>query len=285
MRFAVATASDDLPDVVHIFDEASGNLLRTINAPVGNGFGGAFDPVTLAKSQGRLVVQGFNSVMAFDPATGALALEFNAPVGDQYFGRSMSEYGSEFVIGGLRNIYRYNASSGQLLSTIPSPINAQLREMTVTPDGHVFAAYYDGNAYLFDKLSNQELLNIPDPTSSHTFCCNVAAVGKYLVLGNKGHNSSEGIAYLFNASTGALVRTINNPSGRGDSGEYFGETIIPMSDRFMIGVIQADVQTPSSRDAGAVYLYEATGVPEPNSLLLLATASLLPLLARRRNLL
>jgi hypothetical protein len=283
-NFAVATAFDDSPDVVHYFDGANGNLLRTITAPAGSAFGGFFDAVTLAKSQGRIFVQGFNNVMAFDPNSGSLALNIPSPGDDPYFGRSMAERGSEIVISGLRDIYRYDATSGQLLTTIPSPLNAQLRELTVTPAGHVFAAYTDGKAYLFDGASNSIIFTINDPTSDHTYCCNVAAVGNYLVLGNKGHNVNEGVAYLFNASTGALVRTINNPSGPSlGSGEYFGETIVPFNESFMIGVIQADIQTPASRDAGGIYLFDAASVPEPSSFFLIATSSAFWLTHRRRT--
>jgi hypothetical protein len=282
-RFAVATASDDLPDIVSIFDDATGDLQRTITAPPGKFFEAYFDPITLGKSQGRLLVQGFDNVMAFDPATGSLALDIPRPGNDPYFGRSIDELGSEIVIAGVRNIYRYDAISGQLLATIPSPLNAQLRQLTVTPAGHIFAAYYDGKAYLFDGATNRSLFTIEDPSSDHTYCCNVAAVGDYLILGNKGHNISEGIAYLFDASTGALVHTINNPSNRGpDSREFFGETIIPWNDSFMIGVIQADIHTPASRDAGAMYLYDASGVPEPSSLFLFTISSAYLLTRRRR---
>ncbi len=274
-NFAVATAFDNVDDSIYLFDGTSGALLRTITPPAGKFFGGvSSDAIRLTEAQGRLLVQGFNNVMAFDAASGDLVLDIPRQGADSYFGQALAERGNDIVVAGLRNIYVYNAS-GSLLSTIPSPINAQLTSMTVTDAGHIFAAYRDGNAYLFDGASYQPLLTIHDPTSDHTFCCNVAAVGGYLIVGNKGFNGSEGIAYIFDGETGQLVRTVHNPSGGGSasSGEYFGETIVPFKNNFMIGVMQADLATPSSRDAGAVYLFEGYSVPEPGSL---ALAALLP---------
>ena len=283
-NFAVATASDTSPDAVCYFDGTTGGLLRTIAPPAGKSFGGAhFDPVTLTEAQGRIIVQGFDNRMAFDPANGDMVLDIPRPGSDPYFGRSMAERGPEIIVGGLRDIYSYNGTTGDLLSTIPSPSNAQLRQMVVTPAGHIFAAYYDGNAYLFDGVSHQQLLTIADPVPDHTFCCNVAAVGNYLILGNKGYNGSEGIAHMFDGSTGSLVRTINNPSGGGaaSSGEYFGETIVPFGNNIMIGVIQADLRTSRSRDAGAVYVFEGALVPEPSALLLAVLATLASTCRRR----
>jgi hypothetical protein len=263
-NFAAATAADDVANTIYYFDGNTGEVLRTIVPPAGKSFGGvASNAVTITEVQGRLAVQGSDNVMTFDLATGNLALDIPGPVPDPYFGRFLAERGSEIVVGGLRNIYVFDGASGNLVSTIASPLNTQLGQMTVTPAGHIFATYGE-RAYLFDGVSHQTLLTIETPTMDRNSCC-LAAVGNTLIIGNKFYNGSEGIAYLFDGSTGQLLRTINNPSGGGSasSGEYFGETIVPFGNNFMIGVIQADLLTDPSRDAGAVYLFEGGPVPVP----------------------
>lgn len=268
-RFAVATAFDESSDSVGVFDAVTGGLLRTIEPPSGKYFGGVyFDAITLASAQERLWVQGFRNIMAFDPADGSLVLDVPAPNSDPYFGRSIAARGSELVVAGRFDIYTFDGTSGQLLSTIPSPAHTQVGQMTITPAGHIFATYDNGTAYLFDASTHQPLWTIAGTIPDQVFCCGVAAVGNFVIVGHGGYKGSEGIAYLIDGSTGQIVRTIHNPSGGGirSAGEYFGDMIVPFGSDFMIGVIQADLRTDIGRDAGAVYVFKGPLVPEPRTL-------------------
>ena len=73
-----------------------------------------------------------------------------------------------------------------------------------------------GRAYLFDTTDGSLLHSFDDPTanSSDYFAHSVALDGNYIVIGAFGDDTLlplAGQAYVFDATTGSLVHTLDNP--------------------------------------------------------------------------
>lgn len=113
-----------------------------------------------------------------------------------------------------------------------------------------------GAAYLFDGSTGALLrtFNNPAPGLGDNFGWSVAAVGNKVLIGAPYDDAGvpdAGTAYLFDSSSGALLRTINNPApGVGDE---FGWSVAAMGNNILIGAIGDSTITAA---AGSVYLFD-----------------------------
>jgi outer membrane protein assembly factor BamB len=162
------------------------------------------------------------------------------------FSNSMALSGNILVVGGdsatvngyqfAGQAYVFNISSGNLITTLTTPnprfngifgysvaIDNQ-RIVVGAPDENTPTTSFAGNAYIFN-LRGQLLgtLSSPNPTFTGFFGGSVAIKDKTVVIGapNEGNNYI-GRAYVFNAITSSLIRTISNPHPQkvGNFGEH-----------------------------------------------------------------
>lgn len=166
------------------------------------------------------------TVYVFTTTTGALyqtiTLTSTATSGD-YFGSSLAYANGKLLIG---------AQTGGTSSVI-TPGAAFLYQ----PDGTLIRAFYN-----------------PDPTdpsyTSARFGAAVAGDGNTVLIGAPGADSSSGRAYLFDATTGALIDTFHKTSPA--AGDHFGNAVALLGDNFLVG---APDDGQGAAGAGAVYRF------------------------------
>ncbi len=113
-----------------------------------------------------------------------------------------------------------------------------------------------GSVHVYSTLTNNLLYTLlsPSPSSGDFFGVSVAVDGDYILVGERAGDSgggNTGSAYIFNAPTGGLIHTIDNPTPI--SGDFFGASVSISGGVAVIG---------ATRDSGVgeAYLYNvATG--------------------------
>ncbi|AGH96985.1 outer membrane protein assembly factor BamB family protein [Micavibrio aeruginosavorus] len=168
--------------------------------------------------------------------------------------------------------YIFNATAGALLFTLdnPAPQTTDVFGINVRIDGNyvAVAATLDnpggvndaGSVYVFNASTGALVSTIPNPAPAATdrfgggldISGNLVAVGAY--WDDPGGVADAGTAYVFNATTGALVSTLNNPAPA--SGDEFGYEVRVDGDLVAVGAWHDDPDGVS--DAGTVYVFNAT---------------------------
>lgn len=164
----------------------------------------------------------------------------------------------------------YAANSGQHLRTLDNPLTGSgkfgasvaLVGSTIivgAPEESGGLHSYSGKVYLFDANTGALLnsLQSPNPASFEYFGFSVAASGSFLVVGAYGTGSiptsGSGSAYVFDVSTGALVRTLANPEpGTSDS---FGWSVALSGNKAVVGARLDDQGGP---DTGSAFVFDVT---------------------------
>ncbi|MCJ7509849.1 MAG: FG-GAP repeat protein [Dehalococcoidia bacterium] len=198
-----------------------------------------------------------------------------AAAGDQ-FGGSVAAVGGNILVGALYDdpggvtdagsVYLFDGPSGALLLTIPNPapgVEDFFGHSVAGVGGNILVgAYRDdpngvvdaGSVYLFDGTSGALLLTIPNPSQrlADLFGDSVAAVGGNILVGAQGGSGSNylGSAYLFDGTTGALLRTFTDPV---PGGSGFGVSVAGVGPNVLVG---------AHLGAGGAYLFDGvTGAP------------------------
>lgn len=245
----------------YIFDVETGSLVQSLtspNAQDSGGFGGA-----VAISGNLAIVGAYNEnvgghdgagrAYVFEASTGALVDTLSSPNSQALgsFGTSVAISGNLAVVGAVGETvqkdsaagraYVFRAKTGRLVQTLTSP-NAQdngwfgtsvdimgnnsiVSAPLETADGYSQA----GHAYLFNPYTGAliESLTSPNAQTGGLFGVYVATNGNVAVVGANGETADglkeAGNAYLFNANTGALIKTLNSPKAQTDG--LFGEAV------------------------------------------------------------
>jgi hypothetical protein len=119
-----------------------------------------------------------------------------------------------------------------------------------------------GRAYLYDATTGALLQTFANPNPAvapsgapgDSFGASVSLSGNLALIGAKADDAgatNSGIAYLFNATTGALLRTFNNPTPQ--SSDSFGLAVAVSGDR---ALISATGDRTGASGAGAAYLFD-----------------------------
>jgi hypothetical protein len=163
----------------------------------------------------------------------------------------------------------FTGSYGTRSFAKPTPVASDYFGYSVAAVGQnvLIGAYGDdtgasdsGAAYLFDGMTGALLRTFanPSPAASDYFGYSVAAVGQNVLIGAFGDDTgatNAGAAYLFDGTTGALLRTFLNPNPA--ASDYFGRSVAGFGQNILIGAPNDDT---SATDAGTVYLFNgATG--------------------------
>jgi len=119
-------------------------------------------------------------------------------------------------------------------------------------------AFKAGSAYLFDATTGSQIakLTAPDPGTTDLFGNSVTIDGDKAIVGALQHDGAyvgSGAAYLFDATTGALIReyTPDDP-GLGDK---FGSSVAMSGNTAIIG---ASLDDGVHTDSGSAYVFDVT---------------------------
>lgn len=119
-----------------------------------------------------------------------------------------------------------------------------------------------GRAYVFNSATGALLHTlenpIPGPSANDHFGLSVSLSGTQALIGAQNDDttaSNAGSAYLFNSTTGALVRTFSNPGPAPTVLDNFGHAVAVSGNRALISAIGDDAGASS---AGAAYLFDTT---------------------------
>jgi hypothetical protein len=236
-RALVAAAGDDSEASnagrAYLFEAGTGTLLRTFTSPT------------------RRATDNFGISLALSP-TNALIGSTGADAGGTNAGAA----------------YLYDVAAGTLLRTFmnPTPTAADNfgvavalsgNRALISASGDDAGATNNGAAYLFDTGTGNLLQTFanPAPAANDNFGSAVALFGNTALVSAQnddvGGLVNTGSAYLFDATTGALLHTFSNPTPA--TSETFGADIALSSTRVLIGT-RADRTKAAS--AGAAYLFD-----------------------------
>jgi FG-GAP repeat len=183
--------------------------------------------------------------------------------------------------------YIYEATTGNLVMTLHDPneygtVSDDQFGTSVAISGLyavVGAPYEDdasgnssGKAYVFDIATGTLIstLNNPNPygtSENDLFGFSVDICGNNVIVGAYQENDSSGTksgkAYIFDATTGALLKTLNNPNPYGTSqNDYFGYSVAISGNYAIVGAYQEDAGSgSSSSNSGRAYIFNvSTGI-------------------------
>ncbi len=283
----VGAPLDGTTGAAYLFDATTGALVHTFTdpTPASNGyFGGSVavdgNWVLVGAERDNRRVPDAGAAYLFDATTGALLHTFTNPTPAPYdsFGYSVSVDGDHVLVGANGDntgapeagaAYLFDATTGALVHTFtnPTPAASDNFSISVSVDGdHVLVgadlddtgAPNAGAAYLFDATTGVLLHTFTNPTPAQddVFGFSVSVDGDRVLVGADLDDTGApdaGVAYFFDATTGALVHTFTNPTSAG--GDQFGYSVSVDGDHVLVG---ADLDDTGAPDAGAVYLFDAT---------------------------
>jgi len=217
---------------------------------------------------------------------------YGTPSND-YFGYSVAISGNYCIVGAYREddsggtdsgkAYIFNVATGALVCTLNNP-NAYGTSandsfgysVAISGNYCIVGAYLEdepnrsssGKAYIFDVTTGALVHTLNDPnaygtSASDYFGYSVAISGNYCIVGahleDEPSRTNSGKAYIFDVTTGALVRTLNDPNAYGTSAnDYFGYSVAISGNYCIVGAHLED--EPSRSSSGKAYIFNvATG--------------------------
>lgn len=190
-------------------------------------------------------------------------------------------FGEELV----RNVgtaYLFDVETGGLLHTLSNPTPDRTDQfgeaVTLSESFAIVGAARDdtantnsGSVYVFDTTTGTMLrtLDNPDAGRSDQFGNALSLSGDTVLVGasrDDGSSNNTGVAFLFDAPTGKLMQTLNNPSP--NSNDRFGSSVAIDGETVLIGASRDDT---TGRDSGAAFIYssadfQVASVPVPSGL-------------------
>ncbi len=271
----------------YLFNTTTGALLQTFNNPTpasddyfGNSVSLSGTLALIGAYRDDTGAEDAGSAYLFDTTTGNLLQTFNNPTpeyGDQ-FGNSVSLSGTLALIGALYDstsataagsAYLFNTTTGNLLQTFnnPTPQDYDYFGNSVSLSGTLalIGAMSDssskpaaGSAYLFDTTTGNLLqtFNNPTPEDYDYFGNSVSLSGTLALIGAYQDDTGAqyaGSAYLFDTTTGNLLKTFNNPTP--EDYDNFGNSVSLSGTSALIG---AAYDNTGATDAGSAYLFNTT---------------------------
>lgn len=217
------------PGRVFVFNAVSGALTRTIANPTFNyleeGFGTAVavEGDTLVVGAYRAHVAAnlpFGQAYVYELGTGNLRLTLNSAVRhyNGLFGAAVAVSGDRIAVGGREQVYLFDRANGNLIANLGDPTYAFTDQFGMSLD-------LDGNRVLVGALGD-------DPNGV----------------------ADAGAAYLYDASSGAFLRSFDNPVPA--AGQMYGSSVALAGGRAIVGTWLGNPAT----GAGAAYLFD-TALP------------------------
>jgi len=270
----------------HLFEASTGALLRTFDDPTvtaNDSFG-----VSVAIDGDHVLIgadgddtHGINLGQAhlFDASTGALLRTFDDPTitfADE-FGGSVAIDGDHVLIGApsdgthgisIGQAHLFSASTGMLLRTFDEPTITDQdnfgESVAIDGDYVLIGAPGDdtngfrvGQAHLFSISTGLLLWTFDEPTitGADEFGASVAIEGNRVLIGSPGDTNGfdVGQAHLFDANTGLLLRTFDDPTVT--ILDFFGRSVAIERDHVLIGAFNDDT---NGIDVGQAHLFGAS---------------------------
>jgi hypothetical protein len=245
------------------------------------------------KITGGVAISGGVKIIPTPPPLIATLLHTVSGVNTRdYFGYSVGISGNRAFVGAYRypnlggsgQAYIIDVDTGNILHTINNPngygsTSNDYFGFSVAIDGNVAVAgaYAEddstasaaGKAYIFDVSTGDESHQLDSQynvvTSSDYFGYAVSVSGNNVVVGaynepvfisGWGVKSAMGKVFIFNATTGNVIRTINNPYLSEETYQYFGKAVSIDGNNVIIGAPGKDVDSVSS--AGVAFIFDAS---------------------------
>ncbi len=226
---------------------------------------------------------GWGQTFPSPTATMIQALQNPTLIEEEHFGSSAVAFGDNILVGAPYHdsgatdagvVYLLEGSTGALIRTFQNPTPSQEEHFgaSVVPVGdnvliaahdefnpYYYSGYTDtGAVYLFDGSTGALLqaFQNPAPTANDRFGYSVAAFGDNVLVGAPWAYSgatAAGVVYLFDGSTGALLRTFRDPSP--SSLGYFGASVVAAGKTVLVGAPGSDI---GAYKAGAVYAFDGS---------------------------
>jgi WD40 repeat protein len=204
------------------------------------------------------------------------------------FGRSVSISGNYAIVGALNEddydasnsgiAYIYNVTTGALIHTLVNPnaygtgandyfggsVAISGNYAVVGADAEDEASgLSSGKAYIFDVTTGALLHTLDNPTPSSgdygdQFGFAVGISGDYAIVGalyDDAGGADAGRAYIFDVTTGLLVKTLANPTAVGSSdNDRFGSSVA-ISGNYCI--VTAPTEDFDEAASGTAYIFQA----------------------------
>ena len=235
----------------------------------------------------------------FNVTTGALLRTLNDPnaygtsSGDQ-FGYSVAISGNYAIVGAYTEddasgsdsgkAYIFNVTTGALVHTLnnPNPYGTSAFDrfgyfVAISGNYAIVSAYNEddaggtasGKAYVFNVTTGALLSTLDNPNAYSTsaddnFGNSVSISGNYAIVAayteDDVNGSGSGKAYIFNVTTGALLRTLNNPNAYGtSSGDQFGTSVAISGNYAIVGAYaEDDAGAGGGTASGKAYIFNVT---------------------------
>jgi len=225
----------------------------------------------------------------FDVTTGALLHTLNNPnvfgvVTDDNFGFSVAISDSYAVVGAKGEhdangvnmtgaAYVFDVATGNLVYTFTYPGHSDdstgakyFSHIVDLSDTHVLVTAYgsgdfEGRVYVYSLSDGSLVHTIDNPTDFGEgrldfFGASAAIDGDHIVVGAIGEDTAEytsvGVAYIFDANTGSLVKTLRNPNAYGIPNDSFGVTVAISGENIIVGA-REDFEDDGA--AGIAYIF------------------------------
>ena len=199
------------------------------------------------------------------------------------FGHTLAANGNQLVVGDPQAsttstyytgaAYVFDVTNGERLLTLrpPNPIPGKpsrfghavgFSESLIVigaPLEHV-GSIDAGAVYGFHRQTGalRRIFTNPHSTATEFFGWSVAGKGHTLLVGALGYQGTyreEGIAYVFDAESGTLVHTLNNPEPRDRA--HFGKTVAILHNLLVVGA-PGDSGEKTGVSRGSVYVFDRT---------------------------
>ena len=212
--------------------------------------------------------------LLFDAVTGNLLQTFNDPTvtSQGQFGLSLAIEGNNVLIGDFVDssidgipagqAHLFDAATGNLLQTFDNPTRAFSQRFGSSVSINGTSALIgvpgitgdSGQARLFDIVTGDLLqtFNNPSPSVGDEFGGSVVISGNNVLIGASGddtNGTNVGQAYLFDAVTGDLLQTFDDPTVT--SSDFFGGSVAISGNNVLIGASGDD-----TNGSGQAYLFD-----------------------------
>lgn len=243
-------ANDEFGTSVDI-DISSSRII--VSAPFKEDLASLNNPFTIVLNEGRVYVYDLSGTL-LDTITNPRDA-FGQTNGSKFFGDKVKIDGDYAVIKNNSAtdpaVYVYNLVTKTFMHQLT---NTPTTSIDVSGDYAIVGAAADGveqrgRAYIYNIVTNTLLHTLDNPNSYNAsaadqFGYSVAISGNYCIVTAPLRDADEvdsGKAYIYNVTTGVLLRTLNNPNAyQGTAGDQFGHSVAMNSSRIIVGVPYED---------------------------------------------
>jgi len=181
------------------------------------------------------------------------------------YGEYAAISGTKAILGSYSNeihIYDLNIIGGDKLFTVST---TGVEDVDITDNLAIAGAPFQGTggrAYIINTNTGNIAYTLENPnafgtTSGDQFGNSVAISSSYALVGALAEDetgaTNSGKVYVFNPSTGALTRTIDNPAASNKEFDIFGKSLAVSGDLAIIG--SSGVGDGGGNNSGVAYIY------------------------------